>query len=130
MAKSKVTKLRAKRYVTEDGSYLAIDESGDYSIGWVIPDEGEFGAYIGDTDYNSPTAPKSKDEWEAWAVYQAVKPFAEGKSQLNGFYFGSKRQAQLALQAANASLVSNAPWPEWAVRAKAAGWTPPKGWRP
>jgi len=25
---------------------------------------------------------------------------------------------------------SNKPWPQWAVQAKAAGWTPPKGWKP
>lgn len=122
--------VRTKKYVTDDGCYLAIDDSEDIGIGWIIPDDNEFGAYVGDMRYDSPVAPKDKETWEAWAVYQAVKPFAEGMTQLNGFYFGSKKKAQLALQAANDALISNAPWPEWAVRAKAAGWAPPKGWKP
>jgi hypothetical protein len=35
-----------------------------------------------------------------------------------------------ALKAAQSEYDSNVPWPEWAKQAEAAGWKPPKGWKP
>jgi hypothetical protein len=35
-----------------------------------------------------------------------------------------------ALKSARSEYDSNVPWPEWAKQAEAAGWKPPKGWKP
>ena len=50
-----------------------------------------------------------------------------------GLIWSSKTDAQKALNAANAALEahrSSKPYPEWAVKALAAGWKVPKGWKP
>ena len=50
-----------------------------------------------------------------------------------GFCFYSKKDAQGALRAAKAtndSFEKNLPWSDWAIRAKAEGWKPPRGWSP
>jgi len=35
-----------------------------------------------------------------------------------------------AMKSARSEYDSNVPWPEWAKQAEAAGWKPPKGWKP
>lgn len=37
---------------------------------------------------------------------------------------------KVALKVAQSEYDSNVPWPEWAKQAEAAGWKPPKGWKP
>lgn len=39
-------------------------------------------------------------------------------------------RASIVAKAAVAQHRSGKPWPEWALQAKAAGWKPPKGWKP
>ena len=49
------------------------------------------------------------------------------------FYWETLREAQQALRFINLRLKvakKEIPWPDWAIRAKAAGWTPPKNWKP
>jgi hypothetical protein len=67
---------------------------------------------------------------EMAAADHAAKPFAESRGR-NGFVFGSQSSALKALRAARAALKNlGAPMPEWALKATAAGWKPPKGWKP
>jgi hypothetical protein len=122
---------RKKRYVTEDGCYLAIDEriEGIY-IAWYISEDADFGGYIGEHEEKSKTPPEKKEDWENWVVYRTIKSLADNKDS-RGFVFETIKKARLALAAANEALLTgNAPWPAWAIQAKEAGWTPPKGWKP
>lgn len=122
---------RAKKYKSEDGCYLTITERvGHFYLVWYIPDDEDFGGYVGESEiYQASEAPKSKDEWEIWTADNQAKRFAEGRDG-TGFYFNTATKAKLALAAANEVLLTGAPWPDWALKAKEAGWTPPKGWKP
>lgn len=110
-----------KHYKTADDEHLDIEER-PYSIriGWVMPFDGEFGAFLGDEA--RPSDPETK------IAQEAVKPFAE-----DDYTFSTLAKAKKALTAANEALFaakSGKPWPDWALRAKAEGWKPPKGWTP
>lgn len=124
-----------RKYKAEDGSYLGIDEQdGAYRIAWFIPEDGEFGAYVGDRDLSeemgSGTDEDKKSMWEVMTADAAAKPFSCGKNSY-GYEFENEKQAKLALLAANTSLLTGgAPMPEWATKAMAAGWKPPHGWKP
>jgi hypothetical protein len=57
-----------------------------------------------------------------------------------GFYWDTKAKAQQALRRAKVAIreanmlrkqhKAKTPWPDWAIKAKAAGWEPPKNWMP
>ena len=125
------THAKTKPYVSEDGCHLAIDERADgFYIAWFIPEDGDFGGYIGEHEETSETPPDKKEDWENWVVYQTVKSLADDKDS-RGFVFDTMKKAKVALAGANNALLNgHAPWPAWAVQAKAAGWTPPEGWKP
>jgi hypothetical protein len=40
------------------------------------------------------------------------------------------KRLKTALRVARAEWKTNAVWPDWAIKAKAAGWTPPANWKP
>jgi len=117
-------------YVCDDGSYLDIDEraKGLY-IAWYLPNDGNFGAYLGEDAELSPKPPNDKEGWEMWTANRAVRPLSEGRDQ-HGYVFETMKAAKEALAAANQALRGDSPWPQWAIKAKAAGWTPPKDWKP
>lgn len=120
-----------KRYVTDEGDYLVAEESQDgyWRIWWHIAEWGDAGGCVGEAELPDEP-PKSKDGWETWQAARYVRDLADGRDE-TGFYFETKKKAQVALKAANEGLHSGeAPWPAWALQAKAAGWTPPKGWKP
>lgn len=134
MIKRKPTKKsapRARKYKTADGDYLVIDEStGDYRIAWYIKEWESTGGTLGENGSPKAIAPADKSDWESWQAERTVAPLADGRDR-QGYHFESERQARVALNAANEALFSGeAPWPAWATQAKAAGWTPPKGWKP
>ncbi len=124
-----------RRYKSEDGSYLVIDiQDGAHRLAWYLPEEADVGAYVGERQLND--APGETDEerkarWEIMTADAAAKPFSCGVSSSYGYEFETRKQAQLALLAANESLLNGgAPMPQWATAALAAGWKPPKGWKP
>jgi hypothetical protein len=123
-----------KKYNSEDGSYLDIDERcGVLHIAWYLPEDGDFGAYTGDRDLSKEVANTDEEKktlWEIATADRAVEPFSFCVG-LRGFEFETLKKAKLALLAANTSLLNGgAPMPEWAIRATEAGWKPPKGWKP
>lgn len=123
-------KPKTKRYVTEDGCYLAIDDRSEgFYIAWYIPEDSDFGAYVGE-DSAPPKPPEDKEGWECWVAHKAVEPLADDKDD-RGFVFETEKKAKLALAAADDALSNgHTPWPAWAIQAKDAGWTPPEGWKP
>ena len=127
---------RTKRYKDEEGRYLAIDDRcDDFCLGWYIPDENDFGAHVGEDAREvekvlaTKEPPESRADFDNWVVIVAVHKLADGVGA-HGFYFESMKRAKEALAAANLALLSKNVWPDWALKAKAAGWTPPKNWVP
>lgn len=122
----------AKKYKSISGAYLRVCERDNgYAIGWYDPEEEDFDLYIGEIAYNK--FPADKREWEDWIAYWAILPFAKKKDR-TGFLFKTKKEAKLALRVATLALMAGVtwlvPWPEWAIQAIEAGWTPPKCWKP
>jgi hypothetical protein len=125
-----------KKYKDNDGNYLGIDEqNGAFYLAWF--GYGEYGsedvaAYVGDLDerdVHGSSEEDRKSRWEIVTADKAVKSFSCGKGEY-GYEFESKKQARLALVAANAALLGGAPMPDWAIKATEAGWKPPAGWKP
>ncbi len=85
---------------------------------------------------------EGRDKFEYTSVEIAAKEWAEqnpkGLIQSHGgFEFENVTTAKRFLAAMRATLKAarseydtGAPWPEWAKQAHAAGWKPPKGWKP
>ena len=105
-------------------------QDGKWRVGWYFPDEGEFGAMIGeDLGILEQPEPGDKDDREHWVVTRAIKA-TDPERDDRGFFWESRMQALGASILGVAILKSDVRWPEWAIQAKAAGWTPPKGWKP
>ena len=100
-----------------------------FRIVWFLADEGEQGAFLGERDYTQDDPDRASDEDRPHiAATLAVKSLKPDRD-IGGFWWETQREAKHALIAANAA-IKGAPWPDWAVKAKAAGWSPPKGWTP
>lgn len=103
---------------------------GTFRICWLIVDDGEEGAHLGDyLDGSCPAPDKNSEHYIATEAARVVG--AEFDSI--GLYWHSNAAASKALAAAKAALTihrSAKPWPEWAKQALAAGWKAPKGWKP
>lgn len=116
-------------------SRLVVDSDRDgYIIGWYFPAEGELGALLGDEDVTAEQVAAAKDpeHWETLTAHY-VAGQTKGVSR-PGFHYvwPTRAAANSALKAVKQALKAKGgkPWPAWALEAKAAGWTPPKGWTP
>lgn len=103
---------------------------GRFRICWLIVDEGEEGAHLGDYLYEG----KPSDVFDEHSVAtEAARKVAASECDEIGLFWETQSAARKALAAANAALRSHRstkPWPEWAKQALAAGWKAPKGWQP
>lgn len=109
---------------------------GYYCIGWWLADDQEMGGYLGQTapraDAGDDRGPPPEATCETTAAEAAVWDMASGRAD-GALYWTSDAAARRALRVARAAAAAYAakkPLPDWAVRALAAGWTPPKGWAP
>jgi len=107
---------KSRKYVAEDGSYLDIDDrlhGGFHRIAWFLPEDDDFGAYVGDRDvWSNPQEDEDSDPktvWELKTADEAVKPFAYGKDSSSGYQFESEKDARNALRAANEALLKGSP---------------------
>ncbi len=111
---------------------LIIDETlGISRIFWeVYGDEygWEMGAVVGEGRLTK-NPPKNLEDREVWLVNKAVATLKPDRDE-TGFRFDSQTEVKAALRVAKAALKSNKLWPDWAIKAKAAGWHSPKGWKP
>lgn len=83
--------------------------------------------------YLEKCAAHEEDDEHAVACSAALNAEVGHACDWNGLIWSSKADAQKALKAANAALEAHRsckPYPEWAVKALAAGWKAPKGWNP
>jgi hypothetical protein len=96
----------------------------EYTIAW--DDDGNPGLLLGET------VPKTYKEHTA--ATNAARVVGDCEKRRDGVLVwetitGAKR-ALRAARAAVKAVQANTPWPEWAIKAKAEGWKPPKGWKP
>lgn len=107
-----------------------------HRIAWFIVEHGEEGAVLGEDEYTEADLAKCVGrrvgEWEHVAATIAVSKIAGVQHDRRGYYWESRKDASSALRAARAAIKDRSakPWPEWAVKASAEGWKPPKGWAP
>ena len=121
------------------------DDQDGYCIQWYNSDEGDLGAYFGDGDFEfrhtanegflKPHPDEDDPDWLEAHNLAVADCKAQGIGTLTkmGFTFESKSKAQRALallRSAAKRIKDDKPWPDWAVKAQAAGWKPPKGWKP
>jgi hypothetical protein len=103
-------------------------------IAWLLAEDGDIGATLGDGDrYTQADLNKATpdDRPHILACLTAAKDDGVEHDR-RGFYWTTRAKATLALRMINLALKTDggAPWPEWALKAKAEGWREPKGWRP
>lgn len=131
--KAPVKTERIPRYKDRDGQYLAIEERGYvYKIGWYDPAEAMFGLMLAnaqiadrDADDTNLASEVCKDYFDKYSMYLPRVG--------SDYEFDDKRDAQACLRIINAKLhyaKKSKPIPDWAEKALAAGWSPPKGWEP
>jgi hypothetical protein len=71
-----------------------------------------------------------REQLEVVLADHAALPFSSGRRG-GHFVFDSRADAKKAIAAARLAIKSlERPMPDWATRALAAGWKPPKGWKP
>jgi len=108
-----------------EGNYLVVCESlAGYVLAWLCADDGDLGGTLGER-------PPLDEEGHKLHELAAA---AGGEKTDDGWEWETERAARRALTMINTGMVSweagEKPWPSWAVEAKSAGWTPPKGWTP
>jgi hypothetical protein len=117
----------------EDSGRLVVDHIlGNWRIVWEFEDD--TGGMLGqDKEDGKGEPPKDPDSWEHWAASKAILDAFPGvERDQNGFFWPTERAAKKALQAVKAVLKANVPerpMPDWALKALANGWKPPKGWK-
>lgn len=115
-----------RNYKTELDEVLAVvDAVAGWSIAWWH--EGEDGLYLGQE------VPCADQETQVAQDAITAAGLAPERDRNGAWVWGSKRQASAALKVANAALIaaeSDKPLPDWAQKALAHGWKPPKGWKP
>lgn len=112
-----------------------------YYIAWIF--DGDEGGILGDETYTDVDLAKAaaKSDDDSWqhikATITASKTERVDRRRVHRamstcYVWPTRKAATAALRAVKAAIKdrSDVPWPDWAVKAKAAGWTPPKGWAP
>lgn len=104
-----------------------------YRITWSLAEEGDHGADLGDSIYTAGALEKAspEDREHILATLTAAKSVGVERDA-TGYFWESPTKARAALRLINLALKTDggAPWPDWALQAKAERWTPPKGWKP
>lgn len=116
---------------------LVLDERhkgiSKYRLSWYLADEGDIGGTLGPhySTADLETAKNSEDREVAIACLAAGES-PDCKRDHDGYYWDDKKTAASALRFVKHALKTDGgpPWPEWAIKAVAAGWRAPKGWRP
>lgn len=119
--------------MAKDKIVLDADRDG-YFLVWFLAEEGDMGATLGEDTYTADDLKKAKPA--DWAHIKATITAGQTTGVVrrghNGYRWESAADAKRARSAVTAVLkdTSSKPWPTWAVEARAAGWKPPKNWKP
>lgn len=125
----------------KDKLILDYARNGMYEIVWELVEEGDLGARLGEGDGRPPTDKEvnAADDLN-WPHLRATQIAAKSKGVENvtddrkyfPYRWETKTDAEGCLREIRAVLKAgrNNPMPDWALKASAAGWKPPKGWKP
>jgi hypothetical protein len=120
----------------KDKDHLFVDDSERwlFRLTWYLADDDDIGGTLGDGDRYTLKDLERVEEGDrnhVAATLALQEMQSEGKAQRDGrgFYWESRTEATRALVVVNQA-IKGQPWPDWAVKAKAAGWKPPRGWKP
>jgi hypothetical protein len=101
-----------------------------YRIGWYLEEEEDMGATLGELDVSD--IPES--EWDYKMAVKTIISLPDIEKDIYGFYWETKSQATKVLKIIKTATTtykkSKGELPDWAKKALAAGWKPPKGWKP
>lgn len=126
---------------------LVIETDGYwYYLQWYLAEDRDLGGVIGESTSlrslvlieKAMQKQLAPDEQEACVVHRTAlqcgaQVVTVGRGIGTVFAWETLAGARTALAAIKAGLLADAskrPWPDWAIKAKAAGWKPPKGWKP
>jgi hypothetical protein len=110
---------------------VLVDKAYHFSIKWYLAEEHDFGATLGE-DSRPPSSkpPADRGDWEHWAANKALWEMQpRPRRNKEGFYWDTRAEAMRALAVVKEVMKQGRPMPEWAQKALAEGWKPPKGWR-
>lgn len=118
----------------EDPGVLTVTDHigrGEFRIAYYFEEDSDFGAFLGESSTDGKDkAPKKPEEWEHWRANKVCVDL-QAEQDNRGFYWHTKAKATAALRQIKEALKhADKPLPEWAEKALAAGWKPPKGWKP
>lgn len=115
---------------------LVLDQPSDFwRISWEVVVDGSYdiGATLGEgspEDWEGdPPKSDEREEWEHWAAQKAASTSRGVERDGNGFFWESEKDARAAMRIVKEACKQERPMPEWATKALAAGWKPPKGWK-
>jgi len=119
----------AKRVQDSEGFCLVVDgERDSWAIGWEDPEFGQINLWVGE-DRQPKDPPTDPNQWLSWIADKCCRE-SGAEFDHHRYVWETRQQAQSALAAIALAVASGKPWPDWAIKAKEAHWTPPKGWRP
>jgi hypothetical protein len=110
------------KLVIEEGQY------GRYRIGWFLADHQEMGVMLGQRLMQQESPPEDRDVWESWMAERTAAETSP-EHDIDGYYWETKVAATAALRHIREALRQDRSLPEWAQKALAEGWKPPKGWK-
>lgn len=124
---------RIPRYQDKEGLYLVIDDRNyDLRISWYIPYDEDYGLYLANEDRVRGEDKETNIAIDVLRKYWISKGWTLPDVGRD-FVFNHLCDARAALRLINTRLhyeQESKPLPKWAKTAIAAGWSPPKGWKP
>lgn len=132
-ARQRATRM-AKQETTPDAPMLYVCLEHDlFRLKWIFPDDDALGGILGETD---PQEIDDDVERQVEHARQTAASLSPGATKdTHGFGWEGESQASAALavvESCQTAVEAQAhwAWPDWALQAKAEGWTPPKHWKP
>lgn len=103
-----------------------------FYVAWFLADECDGGARLGDGySGRSRPPPENREDYECWLSERvAYEIAADAYVPGRGVYlWDSRTEASRVLRVINERLKQPRDLPDWAKKALAEGWKPPKGWQ-
>lgn len=111
-----------------------------FRLQWWCSDDEDFGAVVGEGGKKPKPGEGGDIEWYTaekfcWDLLSEHPDSDSFGRDMKGFWWISKGSAAAALAKIRSEIKAakrrpTKSWPDWAIKASAAGWKPPKNWKP